>query len=65
MPQLDKMLFKLLDGLSPISEVKIQDNCAWKIFTKGIKKEDAIEYSEIIGEKKLGEKIFDMLSVMA
>jgi uncharacterized protein (TIGR03083 family) len=50
---------------APISEVKIKDNYAWKIFSKGIKREEAIANSEIIGEKKLGEKIFDMIAVMA
>jgi len=49
----------------PISEVKIQDNNAWKIFTKGIKREEAIKNSEIIGDQKLGEKIFDLIAVMA
>ncbi len=49
----------------PSSEVKIRDSYAWKIFTKGIKREEAIENSEIIGDKKLGEKIFDMIAVMA
>ena len=49
----------------PNSEVKIRDNYAWKIFTKGIKREEAIENSEIIGDKKLGLKIFDMIAVMA
>lgn len=49
----------------PISEVKIRDNYAWKIFTKGVKREEAIANSEIIGDKKLGEKIFDMIAVMA
>jgi hypothetical protein len=49
----------------PNCEVKIQDNYAWKIFTKGIKREEAIENAEIIGNKKLGQKIFDMIAVMA
>lgn len=51
--------------LEPTSEVKIRDKDAWKIFTKGLKKEDAIANSEIVGNKKLGEKIFDMIAVMA
>ena len=50
---------------SPDCEVRIKDENAWKIFTKGIKKEEAIRESEIIGNKKLGEKIFDMIAVMA
>lgn len=49
----------------PISEVKIRDDYAWRIFTKGIKREEAIANSEIIGEKKLGVRIFDMIAVMA
>lgn len=45
--------------------VKIKDDFAWKIFTKGIKRDQAIANAEIIGDKKLGEKIFDMIAVMA
>lgn len=52
-------------NIRPMSEVKIKDNFAWKIFTKGITKEKAIESSEIVGDKRLGEKIFDMIAVMA
>lgn len=49
----------------PKSEVRIRDEYAWKIFTKGMTREQAIESSEIIGNKRLGEKIFDMIAVMA
>lgn len=49
----------------PVSEVRIEDNYAWKIFTNGVKKAEAIAQSEIIGDTKLGEKIFDMIAVMA
>ena len=49
----------------PTCEVRIKDEYAWQIFTKGIAKKEAIELSEIIGEKRLGEKIFDMVAVMA
>ena len=49
----------------PKSEVVIKDEHAWKIFTKGMKREAAIESSEIIGDRVLGEKIFDMIAVMA
>jgi hypothetical protein len=52
-------------NLEPITEVKIKDDLAWKIFTKGIKSHDALQASEIIGDRRLGEKIFDMLAVMA
>jgi hypothetical protein len=49
----------------PKSEVKIRDDYAWKIFTKGMRREEAISNSEIIGDTKLGEKIFEMIAVMA
>jgi hypothetical protein len=49
----------------PKSEVRIRDEYAWKIFTKGMTREKAIESSEIIGNKRLGEKIFNMIAVMA
>ena len=49
----------------PISEVKIKDDYAWRMFTKGVPREEALANSEIVGDKKLGEKIFDMIAVMA
>lgn len=52
-------------SLKPTCTVVIQDDIAWKIFTKGIKKEEAINKSQIIRDQKLGEKIFNMVAVMA
>jgi hypothetical protein len=49
----------------PNSEVRIRDEDAWRIFTKGMTREEAIKSSEVIGNKRLGEKIFDMIAVMA
>ena len=49
----------------PVCEVRIKDEFAWRIFTKGISKEEAISNSEIIGKQELGLKIFDMIAVMA
>jgi hypothetical protein len=46
-------------------EVIIPDKYAWRIFTKGIERQTAIKHSKIIGDKKLGLPIFDMLAVMA
>ncbi len=46
-------------------EVKIKDEIAWKIFSKGIDKTTAIGQSEIIGEKRLGINIFELVAVMA
>lgn len=59
--------WKLLESanLTPVCEVRIKDEWAWRIFTKGISKEEAIAKSEIIGKQVLGLKIFDMIAVMA
>ncbi|MFZ1749429.1 MAG: maleylpyruvate isomerase N-terminal domain-containing protein [Saprospiraceae bacterium] len=46
-------------------EVKIDDQVAWRIFTKGIDRAEAIRRSEIVGQQVLGLKIFDMMAVMA
>lgn len=46
-------------------EVIIPDEVAWKIFTKGIKKEQAILKSEINGKREIGLKFFEMITVMA
>ena len=49
----------------PTTVVKIKDAYAWRVFTKGMTKEEAIEKSTITGDQKPGLKIFDMLAVMA
>jgi len=45
--------------------VRIKDEYAWRIFTKGIKREEAIQNSEMKGKEELGIKIFDLLAIMA
>lgn len=50
---------------TPTAEVIINDDIAWRIFTKGIDKKEAIDQSHIIGDRTLGVKIFDMIAVMA
>ncbi len=49
----------------PNCEVRINDQIAWRIFTKGISKDEAIRKSLITGKRNLGLKIFDMVAVMA
>lgn len=49
----------------PVAHVEIDGTVAWRIFTKGIKKSDAQANVVISGKTDLGEKIFDMLAVMA
>ena len=51
--------------LQPNCEVIIEDSTAWRIFTKGISREEAIKKSTVIGKRDIGLKIFDMTAVMA
>lgn len=46
-------------------EVSIPTDIAWRIFTKGINREDALAQSEIKGKHALGNHVFDMIAVMA
>jgi hypothetical protein len=50
---------------TPHSSVHIPNEIAWRIFTKGIPRDEAISLSKTEGRKDLGFKIFDMLAVMA
>ncbi|MDW3650035.1 MAG: maleylpyruvate isomerase N-terminal domain-containing protein [Bacteroidia bacterium] len=48
-----------------VAEVSIPKEIAWRIFTKGISREEARQSVEILGNAALGEKILDMIAVMA
>ena len=50
---------------APTCEIQIEPDIAWRIFTKGISRQDAREKVRISGRQAWGEKIFDMLAVMA
>lgn len=60
----------LLEGVKskeyvPISEISVKDEIAWRIFTKGINKEKALQQSHIAGNPEWGQHFFHMLAVMA
>lgn len=59
--------WKLLTEIDekPTCEVTIEDEFAWRIFTKGVTKKEAIQKSKITGKQEIGLKIFDMIAVMA
>jgi hypothetical protein len=59
--------WKLYTAVEEVStvEVIIPDKIEWRIFTKGMNKEEAITQSQIIGKRDLGLIIFDMNAVMA
>lgn len=48
----------------PNCEVRISHDYAWRIFTKGVPKSEALAHSEIKGKQALGLKIFDLIAVM-
>ena len=49
---------------TPAGQIRIPDDVAWRIFTKGIQKEDAIQQSEISGDPSLTRHFFDMIAIM-
>jgi len=48
-----------------VCEITIDGTIAWRLFTKGISRAEAVKYVTISGRAEMGEKIFDMLAVMA
>jgi hypothetical protein len=38
---------------------------AWRLFTKGLSKEEAQKHTNISGHQQLGAKILDMVSIIA
>lgn len=51
--------------LAPICHISILQEIAWRLFTKGISREEAELLLNINGEKSYGSRIIDMLAVMA
>ena len=49
----------------PVATVCISPDIAWKLFSKGITPKQALDKIEILGEKKMGEPVLQMVSVMA
>lgn len=49
----------------PTASVNIDGSIAWRIFTKGITKEEALKQVEIVGDERLGNVVLSMLAVMA
>jgi hypothetical protein len=49
----------------PRAEVAIDQDIAWRLFTKGVSKEHAISCARITGDRRLSLPLFDTLSVIA
>jgi hypothetical protein len=58
------LLFIEAEG-APVSEVTINEEIAWRLFTKGIDKQAAKSGIQITGDVRLGSEVINMLSVMA
>jgi hypothetical protein len=59
--------WKLYSGGSetPACTVKMDQDTAWRLLTKGLSREEAAARVEITGNATLGQPILGMLSVMA
>lgn len=49
----------------PQAEVVIDQDIAWRLFTKGINRQDVLTQITISGERSLGLKVIDMVSIIA
>lgn len=59
--------WKLLTGCDPLAAccVWIDQGLAWRLFTKGVSREDAKRQVQIDGNAVLGEQVLEMVSIMA
>lgn len=58
-------LFKNAGDAAPATAITIDGEIAWRLFTKGISRQDALPYINIEGDQVLGQPMLGMLSVMA
>ncbi len=49
---------------SPRAEVTLDQEVAWRLFTKGLNRSAALGQSVIKGDRKLGERIFDSVAIL-
>lgn len=59
--------WELYVGRDPksVSHLRIQQDTAWRLFTKGISREQARQGFEVFGDLVLGEKVLDLVAIMA
>jgi hypothetical protein len=49
----------------PDAKVSLDQDTAWRLFTKGMSKEDALTHASLQGDEALGMKVFDAVSIIA
>jgi uncharacterized protein (TIGR03083 family) len=52
-------------GANSDCQVRISQDAAWRLFTRGIRSEDARSWVTISGEERLGSQVLQMVSIMA
>ena len=59
--------WKFYEGVveQPEAEVIIEEDDAWRLFTRGLSSKEALERSTLAGDKRLAMKVFDMVSIIA
>ncbi len=58
------MLLSATD-VEPKAKVEVLGEIAWRLFSKGISREEALKMSSISGDEELAVPLFSMVSVMA
>ncbi len=53
------------EGAGSVCDVRMDQDTAWRLLTKGLSREEAAARVEIAGDNRLGEPILGMLAVMA
>jgi hypothetical protein len=43
----------------------MSDDTAWRLFTKGLRRDEAVERVRIQGQRELGEPILDTVAIIA
>lgn len=63
----EKGTWKLYQGSSPEvqAHIRIDQDSAWRLMTKGLPKDEIVKRVEIIGEHRLGEPMLRIIAVMA
>jgi uncharacterized protein (TIGR03083 family) len=49
----------------PVVTVSMSDDTAWRLFTKGLRRDEAVERVRIQGQRELGEPILDTVAIIA
>jgi uncharacterized protein (TIGR03083 family) len=48
----------------PVAEVILDEDTAWRLFTRGVKRDEALARAEIRGDRRLGLKSLEMISII-